>query len=270
MDHVKVVSVRPVFLIDHGLMYEVLPYIFLPEQSIRLSEPGLQASLLYIPGPFVDQNVDVSNSPVSVGEETFYAAVELLKQSIGHGLLFNPNQDDVFEPIIDTPSLIAHAVHLYQVDKIGVPYIDHPKNVARNTQIAIMAQRGMYSDNQVHTAIAAGWLHDVLEDSAEHFYREVTEGDLFRWGISLDTVEVVKLMTRVSDQGNSYYESLLLHPVGRTVKLADIAHNLNVARVSALEPAKRRKLAERYSFALKALEYSPQRDTWFQALVENQ
>jgi hypothetical protein len=252
-------------------MYEVLPYIFLPEQFIQpsLFEPVRQASLVFIPCPVVEAGSRGLGGQVPIGEETFFAAIELLKESIGHGLFFNPNQGDVFEPIIDMPPLIAHAVHLYQVDKLGVPYIDHPKNVARNTELAIMAQPGFYSDNQVDTAIAAGWLHDVLEDSAEYFYREVTEGDLYRWGINAETIEVVKLMTRDAGLGESYYESLLFHPVGRTVKLADIAHNLNAARVSAIEPTKRRRLAEKYSFALNALDYSPERETWFQALVDN-
>lgn len=264
-------SAKPLNLKGHGVMYEVLPYIFLPEQFIQpsLFEPVRQASLVFIPCPVVDLGGHGFGGPVPIGEETFFAAIELLKQSIGHGLFFNPNQGDVFEPVIDMPPLIAHAVHLYQVDKLGVPYIDHPKNVARNTELAIMAQPGIFSDNQVDTAIAAGWLHDVLEDSAEYFYREVTEEDLYRWGINPDTIEVVKLMTRVPGEGESYYDNLLFHPVGRTVKLADIAHNLNAARVRAIEPSKRRKLAEKYSFALNALDYSPERDTWFQALVDN-
>jgi hypothetical protein len=252
-------------------MYEVLPYIFLPEQFIQpsLFEPVRQASLVFIPCPVVDTDSQGIGGPVPIGEETFFAAIELLKESIGHGLFFNPNQGDVFEPIIDMPPLIAHAVHLYQVDKLGVPYIDHPKNVARNTELAIMAEPGFYSDDQVDTAIAAGWLHDVLEDSAEYFYREVTADDLYRWGINADTIQVVKLMTRTPGQEEYYYESLRLDPVGRTVKLADIAHNLNAGRVSAIEPSKRRKLAEKYSFALNALEYFPERDPWFQTLVNN-
>jgi hypothetical protein len=264
-------SAKPLNLKEHGLMYEVLPYIFLPEQFIQpsLFEPVRQASLVFIPCPVVDTDSQGFGGPVPIGEETFFAAIELLKESIGHGLFFNPNQGDVFEPIIDMPPLIAHAVHLYQVDKLGVPYIDHPKNVARNTELASMANPGMFSDSQIDIAIAAGWLHDVLEDSAEYFYREVTEGDLYRWGINTETIEVVKLMTRVAGQGESYYEALLFHPVGRTVKLADIAHNLNAARVSAIEPTKRRKLAEKYSFALNALDYFPDRDPWFQALVNN-
>lgn len=271
MEQLRDVSALPLLLKDHGLMYEVLPYIFLPEQFIQpsLFEPVRQASLVFIPCPVVDPGGQGFEGPVPIGEETFFAAIELLKESIGHGLFFNPNQGDVYEPIIDMPPLIAHAVHLNQVDKLGVPYIDHPKNVARNTELAIMAQPGVYSDNQVDTAIAAGWLHDVLEDSAEYFYREVTEEDLFCWGINVDTIQVVKLMTRTPGQEEYYYESLLFDPVGRTVKLADIAHNLNAARVSAIEPAKRRKLAEKYSFALNALEYFPERDTWFQALVNN-
>jgi hypothetical protein len=264
-------SAKPLNLKDHGLMYEVLPHSFLPEQFIQpsLFEPVRQASLVFIPCPVVDPGSQVFGAQVPIGEETFVAAIELLKQSIGHGLFFNPNQGDVFEPIIDMPPLIAHAVHLYQVDKLGVPYIDHPKNVARNTELASMANPGMFSDSQIDVAIAAGWLHDVLEDSAEFFYREVTESDLHNWGINDETIEVVRLMTRVPGESEGYYEALESHHVGRIVKLADIAHNLNAARVIAIEPKKRRKLAQKYSFALNALYYSAERDPWFQPLVDS-
>jgi hypothetical protein len=243
----------------------------LPEQFIQpsLFEPVRQASLVFIPYPVVEPGSQGFGTQVPIGEETFFAAIELLKESIGHGLFFNPNQGDVFEPIIDMPPLIAHAVHLYQVDKLGVPYIDHPKNVARNTELASMANPAMFSDSQIDAAIAAGWLHDVLEDSAEFFYREVTEMDLHNWGINDETIEVVRLMTRVPGEGASYYEALERHHVGRIVKLADIAHNLNAARVKAIEPKKRRKLAQKYSFALNALYYSAERDPWFQPLVDS-
>jgi hypothetical protein len=264
-------SALPLLLKDHGLMYEVLPYIFLPEQFIQpsLFEPVRQASLVFIPCPVVETGSQDFGAQVRIGEETFFSAIELLKESIGHGLFFNPNQGDVFEPIIDMPPLIAHAVHLYQVDKLGVPYIDHPKNVARNTELASMAMSGMFTDEQIDVAIAAGWLHDVLEDSAEFFYRTVTEADLYSWGINEATIEVVKLMTRVPGLSSGYYEALEQHQVGRIVKLADIAHNLNAARVKAIEPKQRRKLAQKYSFALNALYYSAERDPWFQPLVDS-
>ena len=264
-------SAQPLKLKEHGLMYEVLPYIFLPEQFIQpsLFEPVRQASLVFIPRPVVDTVSQGFGGPVPIGEETFFAAIELLKESIGHGLFFNPNQGDVFEPIIDMPPLIAHAVHLYQVDKLGVPYIDHPKNVARNTEHAIAANSEAFSDEQIDAAIAAGWLHDVIEDSAEFFYRAVTQQDLYGWGINAHTLDIVSLMTRTKEvDSKDYYWRLLQDPLARMVKLADIAHNTNVARVAALDATKREKLKQKYASALEILEYSPTKDSWFQARVD--
>lgn len=268
----KLVSVKPFVLKDHGMVYEVLPYIFIPEQFIQASlfEPVRQAYLMFIRNPVIDFTSPGHLQQEFVGKETLYAAIDLLKESIGHGLFVNPNQGYVFEPVIDLPPLIAHAVHLYQVDKLGVPYIDHPKNVARNTEHSIGANPSAYTGQQIDTAIAAAWLHDVIEDSAEFFYREVTASDLHDWGINDETLEIVTLMTRTAEvQSHDYYLRLLKHPLARMVKLADVAHNTNVIRVSALDPAKRSMLRQKYDAALQALQFEPEIESWFQSRVEN-
>lgn len=265
------VLVKPFQVKGYGVVYEVLPYIFIPEQFIQpsLFEPVRQASLMFIRNPAIEPISNRTLGVEEVGEETLYAAIELLKESIGHGPFFNPNQGDVFEPVIDLPPLIAHAIHLYQVDKLGVPYIDHPKNVARNTEHAISANPKAFSDEQIDTAIAAAWLHDVIEDSAEFFYRPLSQEDLFCWGINNRTLDIVSLMTRSKEvESKDYYWKLLQDPIARMVKLADIAHNTNVARVAALDASKREKLGHKYSAALEILEYSPKEDQWFQARVE--
>lgn len=267
----KLFPVYPFQVKGYGLVYEVLPYVFIPEQFIQpsLFEPVRSASLLFIRNPVIENFKTSAPNQLAVGEETFYAAIELLRDSIGHGLFFNPNQGDVFEPIIDMPPLIAHAVHLYQVDKLGVPYIDHPKNVARNTEYAIASHPEAFSDDDVDAAIAASWLHDVIEDSSEFFYRPVTQLDLFGWGINERTLDIVSLMTRTKEvDSRDYYLKLRQDPLARMVKLADIAHNTNVARVAALDASKREKLRQKYSSALEVLEYNSTEDQWFQARVE--
>ena len=267
----RLFPVYPFQVKGYGLVYEVLPYVFIPEQFIQpsLFEPVRSASLLFIRNPVIENFEPSALNQHEVGEETLYAAIELLRESIGHGLYFNPNQGDVFEPVIDLPSLISHAVHLYQVDKLGVPYIDHPKNVARNTEHAIAANPDAFSDEQIDAVIAAGWLHDVIEDSAEFFYRAVTQQDLYGWGINAHTLDIVSLMTRTKEVDSSdYYLKLHQDPLARIVKLADIAHNTNVARVTALDATKREKLRQKYSSALEVFEYNPKDDHWFQARVE--
>lgn len=265
-------TVTPLSLQDHGLVYEVLPYIFIPQQFMQpsLFEPVRQASLVFIPNPVIEPSSDNFLPRQAVAKETFQAAIELLKESIDHGLFFNPNQGDVFEPIIDMPPLIAHAVHLYQVDKLGVPYIDHPKSVAFNTEQAILANSDSFSDDEIDAALAAAWLHDVLEDSEQYFYRQITPDDLLNWGVNERAIQLVSLMTRYSDVASElYYLRIFKDQTARTIKLADIAHNLNAARASALEAPEREKLQGKYEKALQHLDFKPDVETWFRPLVDN-
>lgn len=68
---------------------------------------------------------------------------------------------------------------------------------------------------------AAGWLHDVLEDT------EVTTSELLVCGVEPLIVRVVIKLTRTLDES---YEEYILRvaqmPEAVTVKLADLAHNL--------------------------------------------
>jgi hypothetical protein len=64
---------------------------------------------------------------------------------------------------------IATAAHLGQVDKIGVPYVQHPRRVAERLPTA----RGQ----------AVAWLHDVIEDT------RLDAEDLLAAGVDPDVVE---------------------------------------------------------------------------------
>lgn len=125
---------------------------------------------------------------------------------------------------------IATQAHAGKVDKAGKDYILHPQAVAR-----AMAAHGTAME-------AAGWLHDVLEDTV------VSAGDLLAQGIPEDVVRLVEAVTRREGEGylDDFIPRIIIEGGPRAValKLADIAHNLAPGRAT-LKPSQR----ERYQRA---------------------
>lgn len=144
---------------------------------------------------------------------------------------------------------IAREAHQGQFDKGGVPYIEHPRAVAH-----ALVPFGPALE-------AAGWLHDVVEDT------EVELGDLVAGGIDLATVRIVERVTRPTGPGRETYQGWIscianigefgfdfvlprstlvtigedpdaLIPAAAVVKLADNAHNSRLdRRVGSLKEA---------------------------------
>jgi len=115
---------------------------------------------------------------------------------------------------------IATIAHRGQVDKAGVPYIEHPARV-----VALL-------ESPTNRAVAAAWLHDVLEDT------DITAEDLTAAGVSHEVVYDVALLTRTKEQSSEdYYEALRHARHARHVKLADIADNTNPNRLALLDDA---------------------------------
>ncbi|MET3920027.1 phosphohydrolase [Arthrobacter sp. UYEF20] len=130
---------------------------------------------------------------------------------------------------------IATIAHRYQTDKIGVPYIEHPRRVAARLT------------KPKH--IAAAWLHDVVEDCG------ITPQDLAAAGISRKVVDAVVLLTRTeANGGDGYYLEIRKNPIALAVKLADIADNTDEKRTERLDPEKRAQLAAKYENARNLLE----------------
>lgn len=131
---------------------------------------------------------------------------------------------------------IAFEAHEGQVDKLGEPYIDHPRRVAERLQDPVEQ--------------AAGWLHDVLEDN-----QAWTANLLRKEGIDTEVIEAVQLLTRSEDVSpDDYCARIKADPVALAVKLADLADNLDPVRRARIEPAKRRELGLKYVHALEALD----------------
>ncbi|MER6303834.1 HD domain-containing protein [Kitasatospora sp. NPDC001539] len=127
---------------------------------------------------------------------------------------------------------VARRAHHGQVDKNGRPYSEHVAAVAAGT-----AARGG-SEEQ----IAAGWLHDTVED--ERLSREW----LAQAALPEATKAIVDALTRRPDESVEAYTARILDTPGALlVKRADLAHNSDPARLAALDRATAERLAAKYA-----------------------
>ncbi|MFD7413282.1 HD domain-containing protein [Kitasatospora purpeofusca] len=126
---------------------------------------------------------------------------------------------------------IARNAHAGQTDKNGHPYAEHLAAVAHG-----VAARGG-SDEQ----IAAGWLHDAVEDDA------LTREWLAEAALSDATKAIVDALTKRPDEPlEEYTARILATPGALVVKRADLAHNSDPARLASLDPATAERLAAKY------------------------
>lgn len=109
---------------------------------------------------------------------------------------------------------IAAEAHAGQVDKGGAPYILHPLRVMLRLE-----------DPE---ARMAGVLHDVLEDT------DVTLERLRSEGFSEAVLSAIQSVTKVPGET---YEAFVARaaedPIGRRVKLADLADNSDLSRIGS-------------------------------------
>ena len=120
-------------------------------------------------------------------------------------------------PILRLADAVACRAHRGQVDKAGAPYILHPRAVAAMV-------RG-------EDARAVALLHDVLEDTA---MTEQALQALFGPRIS---GAVAAMTHREGESYMDYIRRLGQDPLARAVKLADLAHNMDLSRLSRVTDA---------------------------------
>ncbi|MCM1013658.1 MULTISPECIES: HD domain-containing protein [unclassified Brevibacterium] len=149
------------------------------------------------------------------------------------------------EDLITRAEAIARTAHTGQVDKAGQDYIDHPRRVAANAA-AIAEEQGLDSAD-AESAIAAAWLHDVVEDTS------VSADDLRR-EFPTEVVAAVDAVTKRSGEAvEDYFARVRSDRLAVIVKTADLADNTDPVRQAALDDATRVRLAEKYRRAYELL-----------------
>ena len=128
---------------------------------------------------------------------------------------------------------IAAAAHAGATDKGGHPYILHPLRV-------------MLAVDSAEERIAAV-LHDVVEDTDWTFDR------LRREGFSTRILEALDALTRREDEDYlAFVRRSRINPIARTVKLADLADNMDLTRLPSPTARDRARL-EKYQDAVAVL-----------------
>lgn len=148
---------------------------------------------------------------------------------------------------IQTTTLFITKAHAGQYDKLGVPYVEHPKAVAM--LLSISPSFHMLSPVEQRTAMIVALLHDVIEDT------EYSPQDLIDLGYSSDVVDAVELLTYDANKGTriDYYNRIIVSPIARAVKVADIIHNSLPSRLSHLNSDVQSRLKIKYDKARSVL-----------------
>jgi len=129
---------------------------------------------------------------------------------------------------------LATQAHQGQLDKAGMPYIQHPARVA-----------AAFPDRLDLQTIA--WLHDVVEDT------DVTLNNLHRLFPSYVVMAVDALTHRKGEDRELYYRRVRANERARLVKHADIDDNADPGRLAVLDEAIRDRLVAKYAKARTAL-----------------
>lgn len=135
---------------------------------------------------------------------------------------------------IERAIAIALEAHAGRVDRYGRPYILHP--------LAVMtAVEG-------EPAQMAAALHDVIEDSSMTL--EALRAESFPEAV----LEAVRLLThdKAAQSYEDYVRALKPNAIARQVKLADLQHNMDIRRMSAVTPEDAPRL-EKYRRAWEML-----------------
>jgi (p)ppGpp synthase/HD superfamily hydrolase len=115
--------------------------------------------------------------------------------------------------VVALAEALARRHHAGQVDRVGTPYIEHPRAVAALLAGAPEPWR------------AAAWLHDVLE------HTDATAANLVSAGVPAEVVRLVEILTR--RPGEDYLDFIgrvCVDPAAVRVKMADALHNLDPSR----------------------------------------
>lgn len=132
---------------------------------------------------------------------------ELVKNNEIHKLHSLPTMEE-------KARFLATKYHIHQTDKVGKPYIEHPKAVAS------------FVEGEAVKTVA--WLHDIIEDTD-------IELSLLQEIFPEEVVKAVLTMTHEkSEDYFSYVRRVKENPIARQVKLADLKHNSDLTRLKTI------------------------------------
>ncbi|MCL2315961.1 MAG: HD domain-containing protein [Actinomycetia bacterium] len=132
---------------------------------------------------------------------------------------------------------IAVRAHEGQKDKAGHPYIGHPSRVA-----AYLATAHGHIPAAPPEAVAAGWLHDVIEDTPTSLE------DLRRQGIPDSVIAIVDAVSlREGESPAEYAARIAANPLAVQVKRADLRDNGDKHRLAQVDTATRARLTVKYA-----------------------
>lgn len=120
---------------------------------------------------------------------------------------------------------LASDRHMGQVDRAGLPYLNHLITVARGCET--MEQK------------VVALLHDILEDT------KTTEQEL-RDRFPKKLVDSVVTMTRKDGECyiDGYIRRVMLDPIAKAVKIQDLKHNMDISRLSCINQKDMERLAK--------------------------
>ena len=151
------------------------------------------------------------------------------------------NPDDQIRRLLVAIGFAVKA-HQGQLDKAGEPYVLHPLRVG----ISLLPD---------YDAAIAGVLHDVIEDTEASVPELIAAIEPSR-----ETLEALYLLTRApGDSYEGYIDLIKVHPLARTVKLADLRDNLKADRHLAAiahgaDPDHMNQLIDRYRKAREEIQ----------------
>ena len=135
---------------------------------------------------------------------------------------------------------VAEQAHIGQVDKAGLPYIDHPRRVLRHLL--------RLHPEAPAEAQAAALLHDVVEDTG------ITLDGLRSRGFPPQVLSAVDAVTkRAGEPKEDYFARIRADRLALMVKEADMADNTDPARLAKLPQETRARLVGKYSKAAELL-----------------
>ena len=130
---------------------------------------------------------------------------------------------------VELAEMIATHAHRGVLDKVGVPYIEHPRWIV--TMIG----------DQFPNLQAAAWLHDVVEDT------KYTLDDLRTLGVLEEIVQDVDALTkRPGETRKDTIRRVKTRPGALHIKKFDNAHNSSTYRVQLLPKDKQARLVAKY------------------------